>query len=899
MKHILIYIFIFLGFTSLAQNKGISLEAKIKDENKKPMVMANVIAINTESKKMETYCVSSNQGFFRLKLQNEKKYIVKISFIGYKTIVDTIETKKNIKSKIIKSYQMQASDSELNQINVSYTMPVSVKGDTIVYDADSFKTGTEKKLIDVLENLPGVEINEEGQIEVEGKKVQKLLVEGKEFFDGDSKLAANNLPSNSVDKVQVLRNYNEINQMKGLSFDEDNIALNIKLKEGMKNLWFGESKLSAGTNEEYLASTKLFYYNPKFSANIIGDLNNIGEMPFSRRDFMNFTGGFKNMHSRSGSNFSQTNNNLGINMSKSNNSKQVESKFGAFNFSYSASESFNLGGFGIYSYNKDIVEKNIERNYKLQNDKNNNENITNHTNQETNLNLYKLNAVYSPNEKLHINYDGFIKYNDDKEEKNIISSTKEQEKYIIENKKQKPLNVKQSAELYFTANKKNIIAANALFEHKDESPLYRSITDQFGFKDIINVSESGNTYDISQNKKIRYSKLDVKFDYFYLLNDKSNLQLSFGNILNTQKYNTSIFQNLSKNNTIDFKNDELTNDVKYSLSDIFTELHYKVQLGDIIFNPGIGLHKFRTKYESANSKNDEFYELLPDIYINWQMRKSQNLRFKYSITRNYTDITKYSEGLVLENYNALYKGNSDLKSSKTHKYSLSFFSFNMFNYTHMFANLTYTKKINGVKSNSEYFDLNRISSSINSNQDDESLYFNSKYSRKFKYLKLGAKFSYNWSKSYNIVNSEESKSQNNTINYNAYIGTNFSKIPNIKVGYNYIKNKYKTNNQTNSYYTNKPYIRLDACFLKNFILTANYDLYSYESKDKNVDENYDLFEAELTYQKQNSHWEFGVSAKNISNSKQSNTSSENDYYIETIKYTSRNPNYMLSIKYNF
>ena len=126
--------------------------------------------------------------------------------------------------------------NQLDEVEVTYEMPISVKGDTIVYDTDSFVTGTEKKLKDVLANLPGVEINDDGQIEVEGKKVTKVMVEGKDFFDGDSKLAADNIPANALDKIEVLRNFNEVTQMKGLTNDTDNVALNIKLKKGKKRV---------------------------------------------------------------------------------------------------------------------------------------------------------------------------------------------------------------------------------------------------------------------------------------------------------------------------------------------------------------------------------------------------------------------------------------------------------------------------------------------------------------------------------------------------------------------------------------------------------------------------------------------------------------------------------------
>ena len=102
------------------------------------------------------------------------------------------------------------------------------------------------KLGDIIKNLPGMDINDSGEIEVEGKAVQKVMVDGKDFFDGDSKLAAKNIPSDAVSKVEVLRNYNEVNQMRGLGNDQDNTAINIRLKDGKKKFWFGEVNSAIG-----------------------------------------------------------------------------------------------------------------------------------------------------------------------------------------------------------------------------------------------------------------------------------------------------------------------------------------------------------------------------------------------------------------------------------------------------------------------------------------------------------------------------------------------------------------------------------------------------------------------------------------------------------------------------
>lgn len=237
------FIVLLLGicFSGIAQN--ITLKGTVRDSSGKGVEMANIIAINSESKALESYCVTNHSGLYKLNLKTNSTYDVKVSFLGFKTEEFTF---KATALDAVKDITLVEENSLLSEVDVTYTMPVSVRGDTIVYDTDSFTTGTEKKLKDVLVALPGVEMNDDGQIEVEGKKVQKVMVEGKDFFDGDSKIAADNIPADAIDKVEVLRNYNEIGQMKGLSNDEDNIALNIKLKQGKKNFWFGE--LTAGAS---------------------------------------------------------------------------------------------------------------------------------------------------------------------------------------------------------------------------------------------------------------------------------------------------------------------------------------------------------------------------------------------------------------------------------------------------------------------------------------------------------------------------------------------------------------------------------------------------------------------------------------------------------------------------
>ena len=177
---------------------------------------------------------------------------------------------------------------------VETEMAIIVKQDTIIYRTDQFRTGEERKLREVLKKLPGVEVDREGNVSVNGKRVTKLLVEGKTFFTGDTKMGVNNIPADAVDEVVALDNYNEVAFLKGLS-DSDQLALNIKLKEGKKEFIFGEVEAGAGIKERYLLHPTLFYYSPRTAVNVIGDFNNVGKKSFTLRDYMDFEGGVAGM----------------------------------------------------------------------------------------------------------------------------------------------------------------------------------------------------------------------------------------------------------------------------------------------------------------------------------------------------------------------------------------------------------------------------------------------------------------------------------------------------------------------------------------------------------------------------------------------------------------------------
>lgn len=902
MKKIILLLTIFLTSFSFAQT--VKVTGILKDTENVVIETANVMAINPVTKAMDAYNITSEKGEFSLNLKPNTEYIIKAGYIGYAPFEKKITTtKENMKLDIVLT-----GSNTIETVEIVKEMPVRISGDTIIYNSDSFTNGTEKKLEDVLKKLPGVSVNKDGEIEVEGKKVQKVMVEGKDFFDGDTKIATKNIPADALDKIQVLRNYNEVSNLKGLENNDDNVAINIKLKEGKKNFWFGDMMAGAGvgdTADRSILNPKLFYYSPKYSVNLIGNLNNIGELPLTMQDYFKFTGGFKNMMRKGGSSFNVSSNDLGIMGMRNNRAKNIDAKFGAANFSYNPTKKWTISGFGIYSYNKtDLQTENIyNRTDRLPNGTTVNitENRQDISKQKTNLGLFKLSSSYIPSAKMHLDYDALLKTSDQSENQGVISTLQGD---IFTEKSQKPLSINQNLNYYYTLNDKNVFAFEVQNLYQQEDPFYNANLQIQPFALTgYNALQSRNN--INQNRFIRTNKTDAKFDYYYMVTPKSNINVTIGNTYSYQNFNSNMFQILDNGSRNDLTDASNTNDVNYAFNDAFIGVHYKMLLGKFTLNPGVSLHQFNTLDEQLNTTNKmSFNRVLPDFYALWQIKKSQSLIYNFSLTNNFTDIIKLSQGFVFSNYNSLYSGNRFLENSVSQVHSLFFRKFSMFNMENVFANVTYTKQTDIITNRALLTGVNQVSSSvnINSNFPNESLSGSFNYGRSFaRYFKANGRASVNWSQNNNIrVNPDNSEFIQNTEsftqNYTIGFSTNLKNLPNIDLSYDFTINDFQ--DQVN--YIDNPSVTLEYFFLDAFSFTSEYSFFHNRNREKTIDTEYDFLTASLSYQKKDSKLEYKISATNLLNTVALNENSFNalggstnfsSYFVQ--------PRFLiLSLKYN-
>ncbi|MBD5205271.1 MAG: TonB-dependent receptor [Bacteroidales bacterium] len=160
---------------------------------------------------------------------------------------------------------------------------VVAKEDTLEYNAGSFHTSPNASVEDLLKKLPGVEVGSDGSITSQGKTISKILVDGKEFFGDDPKAATKNLPSNMVDKVQVVDRKSETARLTGVDDGEDETVINLTVKKDMNNGWFGTVGAGYGTDSRYQGNFNVNYFKDGNQVSLIGGANNINEMGFTDR----------------------------------------------------------------------------------------------------------------------------------------------------------------------------------------------------------------------------------------------------------------------------------------------------------------------------------------------------------------------------------------------------------------------------------------------------------------------------------------------------------------------------------------------------------------------------------------------------------------------------------------
>lgn len=269
-----------LGLAPLSMLAQVHVSGRVLDENKKPLPYANVRLTSHEGRLIGGQA-TDNQGLFNLPNIKAGDYTLEVSFTGYQTHKEQLKLHTSTPKFRIKDISLKEG-SLLKEVTITgKATEIILKGDTIEYNAGSFAPAEGAELLELIKKLPGAQVDESGNVKINGKSISQIMVDGKRFFESDPKVALKNLPAELVDKVQVLERESDNSRMTGFSDGSEETVINLTIKPGRKQGLFGTVYAGGGTKNRYEGNGIINRFSDKQQWTIIGGLNNTNNAGFS------------------------------------------------------------------------------------------------------------------------------------------------------------------------------------------------------------------------------------------------------------------------------------------------------------------------------------------------------------------------------------------------------------------------------------------------------------------------------------------------------------------------------------------------------------------------------------------------------------------------------------------
>ena len=343
---LLLFVGVLMPFVSQAQR--VTIRGVVRDAiDREALPRVSVRLLTAKDSTYVTGTTGDNNGNFTLQPVAQGRYIAQFSFLGYQTQCVNVTPEKGRTRYDMGEILLSTGDILLAEATVVGKAPeVVVKEDTVEFNADSYKTQPSAVVEDLLKRLPGVEVDETGKITANGKEVTKILLDGKEFFSDDPKVASKNIPVEMVQKLQVVDRKSDLARITGVDDGEEETVINLTIKPGMNQGWFGEIQGGYGyrllnnpdgaSPHRYQGGAMVNYIKDDDQFTLIANSNNVNSMGFTDQG----QGRFRRW---GGNNGIATSHSLGV------------------NFNVGNKEIFRVGGDVMYSYNDRDTRKRSDR----------------------------------------------------------------------------------------------------------------------------------------------------------------------------------------------------------------------------------------------------------------------------------------------------------------------------------------------------------------------------------------------------------------------------------------------------------------------------------------------------------------------------------------------------------
>lgn len=822
------------------------------------------------------------------KLNHSKKmYSITFKKDGYIEIDFLI---KDLILKNITTIILNEDVNELEEVIIQADRPITIKKDTVVFDVKAFAQGNEQVVEDLLKKIPGLQIDEKGTIKVGNQEIEKIMIDGDDMFEKGYKILSKNMPVNPLEKIELLQNYSNNRHLKGIE-NSNKVALNLKLKEDAKRVWFGNVHAGYGLVSEnrYDARSNLMNFGKKNKYYFLTNLNNIGNnavgeinhliRPFRTNEPASL-GDDQSVNSLLSLGYQTPN--LQQKRTLLNNAEML-----SLNSIFTLSNKVKLKSLVFINTDEVSFFRNSIQKFSAQNTSFiNTEDFNGKKKQFTSFG--KLDFIYEIAQNKTLEFITKFNKTKDKDRSSLLFNTE------LLNEKLNSDNQFFDQKLVFT----NKINTNKVFllsaRYINEKTPQNYTVNQFIYPELF--SENANNVRQFSENKMQFSGIEA-----HLLNRTNTnhlFELKIGNQIRIDKLNTK-FELLNNQTTLAYPN-QYQNLITYSTNNLYTSALYRINFKKLAITTQANVQQLFNKIEHGNDKSKQNPLLIiPKVGLDWQINNKNKIITSYTYNTTNAGVLDIYSGYVLTSFRSFEKGLQNFNQLNA--------SNAVVNYTYgnfgdkFFANtmLIFTKNNNFYSTNS-IISQNYAQSQKILIKDREFLTFSSSIDKYIKPLKNNIKFNFGGTKTNfkNIVNNSDLREVKNL---NAFYGfevrSGFLGSFNYHFGTKWNYNKVKTNVE-NNFTDNISFLDLTLILNEKLSIEAQTERYYFGNLNKNSNTYYFL-DIESRYIFKENKLTFFISANNLFNTKKFRNYNITDIAISETEYQLMPRYVLLKLEYRF
>lgn len=891
-----------VSFLAQAQRADINLKGMLVDTSAagKPISDATVSLLNSRDSSLVTFTLSNAQGVFEIKGIEPGSYRLIISHQEYTEIRKEIQVSAGQKEVNIGELMPPRDLKTLGEVIITSQAPIIVKGDTTQFNANAFNLRPNSTAEDLLKKLPGVEVDRDGNVKAQGETVQKIYVDGKEFFGNDPKLATQNITADMIESIQVFDDMSEQARFTKIDDGSRIKTINIKLKKDRNKGYFG--RISAGITDggRYRGNIGVNKFTGDQRISVIFNTNNLNERGFN---FSDIAGGGNGRESNGGG--------TGITRSLST----------GINYSDQWGSKIKITGSYFFSNSKSNQEQETVRQSFFTDSTAilNRHSFSNNLNQNHRFNLRLEYFIDSNNSLLYTPSITIQHSESNREDSSFTNAIVPDGEYrtirgVTDNTGTRN-GLNWNNELLFRHRFNKI---GRTFTVGWKNTIGNNENNGFTFSENIFLGKDGNPFrTISQNQKNNQDGTTnnnvLSASYTEPLGDHQMLELNYAYTHNSSTSDRKVMDYNSATKEYDLLNLPLTNKFenkflahRYGINYQYRKKKYNYQLGLGIQQSTLQSDSYRAMTNKDSTSKASYTNFFPTASFNFTPIRSKNLRFRYSGRTNQPSIYQLQNVLNVSDPLHVTTGNPDLKQEFSHNFNLSYNTFNVLTYKLFNAGINFSttsnKIVNSIDTLSAGVQLTQPKN-VNGNYN-----FSTHLTLGFpfknpKWKGSNVNFNNNFSYSRDISLLYKQENVGTTMNITQGIGVNLSKENfdfNLRASVTYTNTKYSVNKTLNAEFFTQTY---SGDFYYNFphdiSITTGIDYFVNTGRAEGFNQSIPLWTAsiaKLLFKKKNG--EVRLHVNDILNQNQSISRSTGDNYIQDTRSMVLRRYFRLSFLYN-